>query len=299
MAESQPTPQLRSLVDSAQRAIADAANKKTFDLPYAAPDHRPNPVVETLDKIRVGVFGVTGLLLLLTSLLLSSGSSGRFQASYLDTSVVHSYIWPIIAASFIGSAIFSAMPQQLAARRQRAVMFYSTSAVALMACALSFASGFLTMVGAVLATCSTLLALYAVQVLNRMTARNYAERLGTDIPLSFFAGFSMVYSLQLWFAALGWVDADHALKVSLAAVAVSIVAAVIAHSERGRHSLATGFGIGMIASAVQGWWLASTSLWVSILWAFLAIIVFICAENRRFQISHAEHRAQSGRELDF
>lgn len=299
MENSQQSPQLGSLVASAQRAIAEASYRRTFDLPYAAPDRRPNPEVELGDKIRASLFAAAAALLLVTSLAFSTSGAGRIGSSLLDVGVVHWIIWPLIAFALLLSAGYSALGHQLSSRRQRAVSVYTLSATALMACALTLASGFLGWAAAAVSTGALLFALLGVRTLNRFTARNHIERVATDMPLSFFAGFCLVYTLQLWFAAAGWIGAEHALPVILLTLAVSVIAAVLAHSERGRHAFASGFGAAMITAAVQGWRTESTPLWICSIWGFLAVVVFICAENRRFQISHAEHRALAGRELDF
>lgn len=299
MAEHQSTPQLDSLVASAQSAIASASERASFELPYAAPDHRPNPAVEPFDKIRGYLLGASGLLLLLTTVALSSGLHGREQSSLLDTSLVHSVVWPAIAIALILSAAFSLRSDQLSARRQRIISIYSIPATALMACAITLASGFLPVSAAILATIASLLGLYGVLQLNKNTARTRLERWATDAPVSFFAGASMVYALQLWFAAAGWHDGGHGIQAALVTAGISIVAGAFAHSERGRHALASGFGICMIAAAIQGWLNDSAPLWVCAVWIFMALLVFLMAENRRFQISHAEHRAQRGKTVEF
>lgn len=299
MAEQQPTPQLKSLVESAQEALSAGSRQPTFELPYAAPDLRPNPAVEPFDKVRSYLFGASSVLLLCTSLAFSFGLDGRSRQNLLDPSLVQSILWPAIAIALILSAAFSLRRDQRSARRQRKVAISATAAVALMACAITLASSFLTAGSAVLATISALLALYCVHQLNQHTARTKFERWATDAPLGFFAGFSMVYALQLWFATAGWTGREHAMQVTLVAVGVSLIAAGFAHTERGRHALASGFGISMVAAAIQGWFHESTPLWVSAVWIFMALLVFLLAENRRFQISHAEHRAQRGKPIEF
>ncbi len=299
MSQAQPNMQLLTLVGSAQRALAESARQPAFELPYAKPDRRPNPSVEVFDKARAGLFGLAGVLLLATSLAFGTVLGGRLPSNLLDTGLVHAVLWPLIAIALIGSAAYSALPHQLSSRRQRAVSVYALSSAALMSCALTMASGFLLWTASVLSLVATVIALYGVHQLNLHTARNRVERIATDMPLGFFAGFSLVYTLQLFFAAAGFNDPSHALAVSLFAVAATVPAAVFAHSERGRHALASGFGLAMVAAAFQGWLAGSTPLWVSMLWVFLAIVVLICAENRRFQVSHAEHRVNAGKELDF
>ncbi|NAZ15912.1 hypothetical protein GT020_07505 [Glutamicibacter soli] len=299
MAEPQPNMQLRTLVGSAQRAIAESARRPAFELPYTAPDLRPNPAVEVFDKVRAGLFALSGVLLLATSLAFGAGMDARSQASLLDTGLVHAVIWPVIGIALIASAAFSALPAQLSSRRQRAAGIHALSAAALMSCALTLASGFLPWTAAAVSAAAAGIALYGVHQLNLNTARNRTERIATDMPLGFFAGFALVYTLQLVSAAAGWNEPGHALAVSLVAVAAAVPAAVFAHSERGRHAFASGFGLALAAAAAQGWMLGATPLWACVLWVFLAIVVFVCAENRRFQISHAEHRVQAGRTLDF
>ncbi len=299
MAEHQSTPQLDSLVASARSAMAAAGEQSTFELPYAAPDHRPNPAVEPFDKVRGYLLGASGLLLLLTTLASSSGLHGRAQASLLDTSLVHSVLWPAIAIALILGAAFSLRRDQLSARRQRIISIYAIPATALMACAITLASGFLAISATILATIASLLSLYGVLQLNRNTARTRLERWATDAPISFLAGSSLVYTLQLWFAAAGWNDGGHGIHAALVTAGVAVLAAAVAHSERGRHAFASGFGICMIAAAIQGWLNGSAPLWVCAIWIFMALLVFLMAENRRFQISHAEHRAQRGKPIEF
>lgn len=299
MAEQQNREPLDSLVGSAKEAISAAAREPAFELPYAAPDHRPNPEREPFDMLRGLLFGGSAILLLATSLAYSFGLGGRAQSSLLDTGLVHAVLWPLTAIFLLGSAGFALRRDQLSARRQRSVAIYAIAATALMSCAITLAAGFLAMAAAALAAFATLLAAYGVHRLNQNTARTRLEHLATDAPLCFLAGFSMVYTLQLWFAALGWNDREHAVQATVVAAICSVVAAGFAHSERGRHAFAGGFGICMIAAAIQGWLHGSTPLWVSALWIFMALLVFLLAENRRFQISHAEHRAQRGKPIEF
>lgn len=294
MAEPQPTENLRSLVDSAQQAIATASQKQSLQLPYAAPDRRPNPAVETFDKVRAALFAVAGILLLLSSLNVAMDTSFSAQTNVLDTSLVISLIWPAIAVLMIASAIYSVLPHQLSSRRQRAVSVYAASAVALMACALTFAAGFLLWPGAILSTIATCLGLYAMVQMNRHTARNHLERIATDLPVSLLSGFSLVFTLHLWLSAASWNNAEHLLMISVLIVLVTLLAAVFAQTERGRHALATGYGVGMCSAAFGSWRQESAPLWFAALLVFMAMIVFICAEARRFHISHAEHRLQRG-----
>lgn len=292
MAEPQPTPNLRSLVESAQQAIAAASVRETFELPYMAPDRRPNPPVELFDKVRAGLFAVAGVLLLVTALGFSLNINGRAHTSLVDTSLVLSIIFPIVAIALIASAGFSALPHQLSSRRQRAITVFGLTGAAIMACALTLAAGFLLWPAAIISAVATIVCLYAIWQMNAYTARNQLERIATDVPISLLAGISLVYSLQLWFVAAGWDHPEHALQVSIATALVTVLAAAFAHTERGRHAFASGYGITMIAAAIQGWRQESTPLWVALLLIFMALIVFICAENRRFQVNHSEHRAQ-------
>ncbi|MGP9781939.1 hypothetical protein CQ017_09160 [Arthrobacter sp. MYb224] len=294
MAEPQPTENLRSLVDSAQEAIAEASQKQSLQLPYAAPDRRPNPAVENFDKVRAALFALAGVLLLVTSLNTALDTSSSTQGGLLDTSPVLAFVWPAIAITMIASAGYSVLPHQLSSRRQRAITVYGLSAVALMACALTFTAGFLLWPGALLATLATGFGLYGMFQMNRHTARNHLERIATDLPVSFFTGFSLTFTLQLWFSAAGWNRPEHLLAISIVTVLATLLAAGFAQTERGRHALATGYGFGMFAAAYQAWRQESAPLWFAALLVFMAIIVFICAESRRFQISHAEHRNQRG-----
>jgi len=299
MAEQHPTQPLNSLVESGHLATPDTWAEDDFVLPYPAPDHRPNPEVEPFDKIRGYLLAAAALLLLITSLVFSSSMDGRDRLSLLDSSAVPSVLWPAAAVFLLASAAFALGKDQLSARRQRVISLFTISAAALISCAITFAAGFLLTAAAVLATLATLVALFGVHQLNRLTARNKLEHWLTDAPLSFLTGFSMAYTLHLWFAVAGWNDTSHNLQVVLVAVAVSLVAAGYAHTERGRHALASGFGIAMIAAAINGWLRDATGLWVAAICILLSLLVFLMAENRRFRISHAEHRAQRGKPVIF
>ncbi|PRB69403.1 hypothetical protein [Arthrobacter sp. MYb213] len=294
MAEPQPTENLRSLVDSAQQAIAAASQKQSLQLPYAAPDRRPNPAVETFDKVRSGLFGLAAVLLLLTSLNAALDTSFDSSTDILNTSQILAFIWPAIAVLMIASAIYSALPHQLSSRRQRAITVYGLSATALMACALTFTAGFLLWPGAILATLATGFGLYGMLQMNRQTARNHLERIATDLPVSLFSGFSLVFTVQLWLSAAGWNSPGHLLLISIVSVAVTLLAVAFAQTERGRHAFAAGFGLGMLSAAFSAWRQDSAPLWFAALLVFMTMIVFICAESRRFHIAHAEHRIQRG-----
>ena len=299
MVEQRSGTQLKLLVESARNAMAEQAARNSFEPPYRLPDRRPNPAAETLDWVRCVLLAVVGLLLLVTSIVCGSGLGARSETNLLDTVLVHSIFWPVIGIALILCAGFGILPHQLASRRQRAVMLYPIIAGSLMSCALCLAAGFLALPAAIVATLATLAGLFAVSTLNRHTARNQLERMATDVPISFFTGFSLLYTTDLWFAALGWVSLEHAVAITVVTVIVAIVAAVYAHSERGRHAFASGFSLALIAAAIHGYLEAANTLWVCALWVFLAIVVVICAENRRVQITHAEHRVRAGKQLDF
>ena len=299
MAEQLPSPQLRSLVEEAQQAIAAAAARKTLPLPYAAPDRRPNPAVETSDRIRAGAFGFAAALLLACALLFGGGFHGRVLDNPLDTGAFAGFAWPAVGVALLASAVFSALPHQLSSRRQRAATPWALLAAALYSCAMALSAGFLPLPAALVATAASVLALAGVSRLNAQTARNQLERWGTDAPLSLMAGLGLVFSLQLWCAAAGWNFTENRAAVLIGAGIMALAAAVFAHSERGRHALATGFGLALLAAGIHGWLAASLPLWGSATWAGLALLVVLCAENRRYQITHAEHRLQRGEELDF
>ncbi|MGO2596302.1 MAG: hypothetical protein ACTIAQ_12265 [Glutamicibacter arilaitensis] len=184
MAEQQPTPQLKSLVESAQEALTAGSRQPTFELPYAAPDLRPNPAVEPFDKVRSYLFGASSVLLLCTSLAFSIGLDGRSRQNLLDPSLVQSILWPAIAIALILSAAFSLRRDQRSARRQRKVAIIATAAVALMACAITLASSFLTAGSAVLATISALLALYCVHQPPMESAPRGLDLKFTAVPCS-------------------------------------------------------------------------------------------------------------------
>lgn len=299
MAEQHPTPPIDSLMEPGQLATPATSAEHDFVLPYPAPDDRPNPEVEPFDKIRGYLLAAAALLLLITSLVFSSSMDGRDRISLLDSSIVPAILWPFTSVFLLASAAFSLSPGQLSARRQRVISIFAISSSAMAACAITLAAGFLQTAAAVLATLASLLALVGVHQLNRLTARNKKEHWFTDAPLSFLAGFSMAYTLHLWLAVAGWNETSHNLQVALVAVAVSLLAAGYAHTERGRHALASGFGIAMIAAAINGWLRDATGLWVAAICILMSLLVFLMAENRRFRISHAEHRAQRGKPVDF
>ncbi|MGQ3382525.1 hypothetical protein [Glutamicibacter sp. TV12E] len=299
MSEQHPTPPLNSLMESGQQAAPAHSAEHESVLPYPAPDHRPNPEVEPFDMIRGCLLAAASLLLLISSLVFSSSMNGRDRISLVDSSAVPAVVWPATAVFLLASAVFSLRKDQRSARRQRVASLYAISAAALCSCAIVLAAGFLPTAAAIVAALASILSLLGVHQLNRLTARTKAERWLSDAPLSFLAGFSMAYTLHLWFAVAGWNDLGHSLQVSLATAAVSLAAAGFAHTGRGRHALASGFGIAMIAAAINGWLSEETALWVSAICILMSLLVFLMAENRRFRISHAEHRALRGKPVEF
>lgn len=286
--------QLEFLVDTAQQALSAKEQKATVDLPYTAPDRRPNPPVETLDWIRSGMFIAAAILLLTTVLVFSASAMGRAPADLLSVSRVQHYMWPAVAVLLLVSSLCALLPSQLSARRQRAVGIYASIMAATMGCALTLAASFMPWAAVVLAALSCLAGLWGIRVLNHNTARSTRERLMTDAPVSLCTGFSLVFTAHLYFAAAGWNDQSHVIKALVALLVLSIIASVAAHSERGRHAFALGFVIGTVSNALGLWFDEAGPWWLSIVSVLCGLVVVLAAENRRHQITHAEHRAARG-----
>ncbi|WP_431711018.1 hypothetical protein [Glutamicibacter uratoxydans] len=285
---------LQSVVDSTRQLFAEKRQRATVQLPYAAPDHRPNPARENLDWIRAGTFVLAAILLLVTVLVFASSAMERASSELLNVRPVQNLMWPAVALIVLFSSLYALLPSQLSSRRQRAVSIYSSVMAATMGCALTLAASFMFWAAVVLAVLSCAAGLLGIRMLNRNTARTTVERLLTDAPLSFSTGFSLVVTGQLYFAAAGWDDQTHVLKALVALLGISVIASVAAHSERGRHALALGFAIGTSAIALALWLNAAGPWWLSIVSALCGLSVVLAAENRRHQITHAEHRAARG-----
>ena len=289
---------LQSLVDSAQHAIAQKASASTLELPYTPPDHRPSPEIETLDWLRAGIFALAAALLMVTVLAFTSNGTWRPAADLLSVSRIQSYAWPVISIFLLLSSLFALLPQQVSTRRQRAVSIYPSIMAATMGCALTFSASFLPWAAVVLAAISCIAGFLGIRELNRHTARNTLERLLTDAPLSLCTGFSLVFTAQLFFAAAEWNGQTHAAKALLALLALAVMASVAAHSERGRHALALGFVAGTLAVALAQWLDGAGPWWLSIASVLCGLVVVVAAENRRHQITHAEHRIARGMPVD-
>lgn len=289
------TPNLHSLVDSAQQAISRATGRSGYELPYAVPDRRANPRVESLDRLRAGLFVLAAVLFTATAWAFTPSFSGQL----LDTGRVQAFALPFLGACLIASSLFALLPHQLSARRQRAVSVCAAAAAATLGCALTLAAGFLPWSAAVLALASCAASLYGVRQLNSHTARTTLERLCTDAPLSLMAGFGLVFTAQLGFAAAGWTEARFAPAALLVVLLLSVGGSVAAHSERGRHAFALGLATPLAAMAVLQRLHGSGPWWLSAVTVLGAVCVVVAAENRRHQLSHAEHLAARGKPLHF
>lgn len=283
------------LLAASTRPDVDAKNQpNSVQLPYTAPDHRPSPPTEALDWVRAGLFNLAALLLVVTVLAFSRSTGDRASDQLLSVSPVLEFIWPCISFFLLGASLFALFPHQLSARRQRAVSIYPSIMAATLGCALTLAASFMPWAAFSMCAIGCLAGLLGIRELNRHTARTPVERLLSDAPVSLCTGFTLIFTVQLLFAAAQWNDPKHAFKALSALLIVSIIAAVAAHSERGRHALALGFVIGALTVAVTLWNNVAGPWWLSVVSVLCGLIVVLAAENRRHQITHAEHRAAQG-----
>lgn len=289
---------LQSLVDSAHQAMTRRAPMSPLQLPYAAPDYRANPPVERLDWLRAGLLLLSCVLLALTVLAFSLTGAARADTEVFSVAGIQRYAWPLISLYLLASAIFALLRHQVPARRQRAVGIYTCVMAATLGCALTLAASFLPWPAALLASVGCVAGLLGIRELNRHTARNNVERLLTDAPLGLCTGFSLVFTAQLYFAAAGWIGAEHSPKALVAVVLLSVLASVAAHSERGRHALALGFIAAAVGVAVPQWLADQVPWWLPVATVLSALMVLLAAENRRHQLTHAEHRAARGMPVD-
>ncbi|GAB3620906.1 hypothetical protein GCM10027417_21670 [Glutamicibacter endophyticus] len=289
---------LAELVEQARDAIL-AGRPRAVPLPYAAPDRRANPAPEPVDTYRQATAVGAALLLLITVLAFGPQAQQRTGSDLLNDATIQPWLLVLLAVAALAHAGFGWLSAQRSARRQRAATPYAIATWALFAVALTFAAAFLPLPATGFALCATISALLAIRQLNRHTARSWNERVLCDAPLGLAAGYLLFLTAQWILPILPEPLSENAWAALGLIFLATLVATSMAHSERGRHSVALGFTLPLLLAAVMVFLDHSAGWWLGLGYGLLAIVVALSAENRRYQINHAEHRALRGEELDF
>ncbi|WP_346922922.1 hypothetical protein [Glutamicibacter creatinolyticus] len=258
-------------------------------LPYAAPELRTDPPAEALDHYRLGVQLLAAVLFALSVLTLGAAGVARTATALWSTGASQVVVWPVLAFAVFGAGLFALLPTQRSARRQQAAGLLLACTAALFGCSQVLAAAFLPWTAVVAAVAATWAAALGLRELNRHTAGNLTERLGTDVPLGLLTGYGLVFTTELFFSATQW--NEQAWAGLVAVLVLAVLGAGAAHGERGRHSVAMGFLAGMLPVALGQWRDPGLSWWLPVSTALGAVIVLIAAETRRHQVTHAEHRA--------
>ncbi|MFJ6416761.1 hypothetical protein [Paeniglutamicibacter sp. NPDC091659] len=298
--------ELAALVASAKAAIdrQQALVEPLYVAPYTLPDTSPNPEATAQDTIRRSLFTLAAAIMAIVSILgigaLVSGSVPGHDTLLSLAPAAYTLV-PVIAFWSLAAALYAWLPSQSSAVRQRAVG--RTFPLALAASVLwlvSVNAGSLILAFCA-ATLTTGLLRVTVRELNSHTARSDMERMLTDAPAGLMAGFFLVVSaasfaelLQSWNV---FVFPD--VFACLIVLGLGYVATNLSRTERGRIVLASGFAWGMFWLLVPRLVGPDRSVWVAVLAAMAGFVVLVATENRRYQISHAEHRAARGKRTEF
>ncbi|GAA4366940.1 hypothetical protein [Paeniglutamicibacter cryotolerans] len=294
---------------SAARAAIEASRTPLYVAPYDLPSTAPNPPANGADMLR-------RVLVSLVAVLVPAGfwwwagiealgfgfpeghlfSPGR---SLLAPAAEAQWIWPVIFSGFIAFAIYQWFPSQRSALRQRAVGYPAAAALLLGFGWLWCTHAGLELPALALCMGTTTAICYALRQLNLLTARSTWERVFTDAPVALFLGWMLALtpaSIAGLFGGRGPVQQFFAV---LALMAVVCLAAAWAMTERGRVVLALGFGWCMFWVVTERLLGPFPSVWVALAACLGAFVVLVAAENRRYQINHAEHRAARGQSTIF
>lgn len=304
-----PPEQLAALVASAKasierhRALADPV----YIAPYTLPDTSPNPAVTRLDLIQRLVFTVIAALLALgmaTGIgdLLSGSLPGQHpHHSLLSLAPTAYLLLPVIYGWSLLGSIFSWLPSQRSALRQRAVGWLFPAALLGGGLWLLAVRAEMLLPAFLAAALTTALLLLTVRELNRRTARSTLERMFSDAPIGLMTGFFLVVTaasgaelLTSWNASMVPVAVASVIVLALGYVATSL-----SMTERGRIIMASGFAWGMFWLLVPRLLGPNPSIVIAILAGMAGFVVLLATENRRYQIHHAEHRAARGKSTEF
>lgn len=301
--------QLAALVASTKAAIdkQQALDEPIYVAPYALPDTSPNPAPTRRDMVRRVLFAVAAAFLAVAAIVatgdLVSGTiaSQSPRLTLLSLAPAAHALWPVVLGWVLAAALYTWVPSQQSAVRQRAVGRTFPAALASAGLWLISARAEWLVVAFCAAALAAVLLLATVRELNKHTARTTMERLLTDAPMELMSGFFLVLfasSLSALLHSWGWT----ALPVPfacLAVLALGYVALGLSRTERGRILVAIGFGWGMIWLLVPRLLGSDHSFWVVATASLTGFVVLLATENRRYQINHAEHRAARGKSTEF
>lgn len=162
---------------------ASPAGASAVPLPYAAPDLRTDPPAEALDHYRLGLQLLATVLFALSVLTLGTAGVARTATALWSTGASQVVAWPVLAFAVFGAGLFALLPTQRSGRRQQAAGPLLACTAALFGCSQVLAAAFLPWTAVVAAVAATGAAALGLRELNRHTAGNLTERLGTDVPL--------------------------------------------------------------------------------------------------------------------
>lgn len=287
---------------AAARSAIQASSTPVYVAPYELPSTAPNPPEDTADRLRRIVVSLAALIVPAISWqwIGFKATDGGVPEGYLLTPAAEAHwIWPVIFSGFIAFALYQWFPSQRSAPRQRAVGYPAAAALLLGACWLWSSHAGFGLPALAIAVATTAVLYHALRRLNSLTARTRRERAFTDAPVALFLGWMLALTPATIAEPIGeWGPVPEILAV-VVLLALMCVAAAWAMTERGRMMLALGFGWGMSWVVMARLLGSSQSVWVALAAGFAAFVVLVAAENRRYQINHAEHRAARGQRTTF
>lgn len=326
---------LELLVESARDAIVDAAahpiprtaeevrNTSSFWVedegpvyvpPYNLPSRDPNPEESRDDLVRRVVVSVVAALSLALGFLglgwfggatahSDADSPFRPRTALLVPGIDSFMIWGVLFVWIALYAIYQWHPSQRSSYRQREIGYLTAGAGLLGALWLLAARASLVFPSVILALALTAVLVYAVRRMNQRTARSSMERVFVDGPAALYMGWALVLLPATLSIALTRSGFSLLLPASwwgvLVMVGATWAAVSMSMSERGRIVLALGYAWGLFWIMLDRLIGPLFSTPVAIICGLCAFIVLLATENRRYQIGHAERRAERGQRTEF
>lgn len=266
--------------------------------PYNLPERSPNPAQTPVDLLRrvVGA-ALTVAFLVLSLFVVPAGAmavgfgSGDAGLAPLGAARI---AWPLIALGLVAAAAHGWVPDQLSARRQRALgVPLAVMGAAGIAWCLTASSGiyWAALLSAVLMAAA---GFDGVRRLNLHTARTPRERWLTDVPVEAamgWAAFCVAWTLSAAMAAWGWDLRPTSLWGVVILLLVLAPVALMGSTERGRVAPALAFAWGAV-------WLMAARIfgdlhdpWILIVAGGGAVLALLTALARRQEIGDTERRA--------
>lgn len=326
---------LESLVESARDAIVDAAahpiprtseelrNTSPFWVddegpiyvpPYNLPSRDPDPEETRMDLVRRVVVSVVAALSLALGFLGLGWFGGptahsdvdspfRPRTALLAPGIDSFMIWGVLFIWIVLFAIYQWHPSQRSSHRQREIGYLTAGAGLLGALWLLCARASLVFLSVVVALALTAMLVYAVRRMNQRTARSTMERVFVDGPAALYMGWALVLLPATLSIALTRSGFSLLLPPSwwgvLVIVGATWAAVTMSMSERGRIAIALGYAWGLFWIMLDRLIGPLFSTPVAIICGLCAFIVLLATENRRYQIGHAERRAERGQRTEF